>query len=502
MKRKAFLKLAGTGFGSLITPAGIISIFSVAGSGCNKDTALENMGNMGGITGISGNITEGDFLQAMPIPVTVGANATLVAQSTSTILRGTEVYNVLGYQENTILGPTFRVKKGEGISVNAINHLAEASNIHWHGLQIPAAMDGHPASLIIAGSSFNYEFIIQQRSGLNWYHPHPHLSTGKQVYKGLAGLFIVNDPEEEALNLPAGQNEIPIVIQDKRLRDRILSYNPTIMEVMSGYLGDSILVNGKSAPICEIKSQTYRLRILNGSNARIYNLAFSNSQSFTIIGNDGGLLKVPYSLNSILIAPGERIDLIVDFALSNSGDEIFLLSKTFNGGGNIQGKQQYKFLKFKITHKVNLPYSVPTTLSSISTLTVSQAIRSRYFDISNGGMNMQGGLHRINNKVYDENRIDETVSANTIEIWQFDNSNGQEPHPMHIHGVKFQVLSRSGGRNALIASEAGWKDTVLLLPGEIVKVIIPFESNIGKYVFHCHNLEHEGAGMMLQYQVV
>ncbi len=495
MKRKEFLKLTGTGAGTLLIPGGIISFIS---SGCNKTGGL---GNMGGMSGNGVTVTDGEFLQALPIPASVGASTTLAPQVTSGALKGNQSYNVLGYQTNSILGPTFRVNKGSNVSVNINNLLSEASNIHWHGLHIPAAMDGHPANIINAGASFNYNFIIQQRAGLNWYHPHPHMATGKQVYKGLAGLFIINDPEEAALNLPAGEYEIPLVIQDKRLADTNLTYNPTVMEVMSGYLGESILVNGKVAPFHEIKSQTYRLRILNGSNARIYNLAFSNNQSFTIIGNDGGLLKAPVSANSILICPGERLDVLVDFSSFNTGDEVFLISKLFGGAGNAQGSQQFKILKFKIIQKINAPFIIPSILSSITPLTAAQASRTRNFDISNPGMNMQSGTHRINNKLFDENRIDETVSASAVEIWQFDNSQGDEPHPMHIHGIDFQILQRTGGRNILIASESGWKDTVLVMPGEIVKVIVPFGSNSGRFVFHCHNLEHEGDGMMLQYQL-
>ncbi len=492
MKRKEFLKLTGAGVSSVLVPAGVISFIS---TGCNKNTG------MGGMSDSGVNVAEGEFLQPLPLPTTVGTNTSLTAQATSAALKGNQSYNVLGYQANSILGPTFRVNKGSNVSVDVSNNMVEATNIHWHGLHIPAAMDGHPANVISAGALFNYSFTILQRAGLNWYHPHPHMATGKQVYKGLAGLFIVNDPDEAALNLPAGEYEIPLVIQDKRLADTNLTYNPTMMEVMSGYLGESILVNGKAAPFHAVKSQTYRLRILNGSNARIYNLAFSNNQSFTIIGNDGGLLKNPVSVNSILISSGERLDVLVDFSAFNAGDEVFLLSKLFSGGGNTQGNQQFKMLKLKIIQKVNSPFVIPSILSLIISLTAAQAVRTRNFDISNPGMNMQSGMHRINNKVYDENRIDETISANAIEIWQFDNSRGDEPHPMHIHGIDFQILQRIGGRNVLIASESGWKDTVLVMPGELVKVIVPFGSNFGKFVFHCHNLEHEGDGMMLQYQL-
>lgn len=498
MKRKYFLKLSGAGVGSLLVPAGVISIVSAGSSGCNKNMG---MGNMGGMMSNNVNVTEGDFLQLLSLPPTAGANTSLTVQATSAALKGNQSYNVFGYQANSILGPTFRVSKGENVSIDVANSLNESTNIHWHGLHIAAAMDGHPGNILTKGSLFNYNFLIQQRAALNWYHPHPQMATARQVYKGLAGLFIINDPEEAALNLPGGQYEIPLVIQDKRLTGTGLNYNPNMMEVMSGYMGESILVNGKVSPFHAIKSQTYRLRLLNGSNARIYNLAFSNNQIFTIIGNDGGLLKNPVSVSSILVAPGERLDILADFSVSNIGDEIFLINKLFSGAGNAQGIQEFKILKFKITQKVNSPYIVPSTLSAIITYTPAQAAQIRNFDISNPGMNMLGGMHRINNKVYDESRIDETVSANAVEIWQFDNSQGNEPHPMHIHGISFQVLERTGGRNALTVSESGWKDTILIMPGEKVRVIVPFQSNTGKFFFHCHNLEHEDDGMMLQYQL-
>ena len=212
------------------------------------------------------------------------------------------------------------------------------------------------------------------------------------------------------------------------------------------------------------------------------------------------LLRNPVSVNSILVGPGERLDVLVDFSKANTGDQIFLISKVFSGGGTAQGTKQFKILKFIVTQKVNAPFIIPSTLSSIVSYTASQATLTRNFDISN--MGMMGMHHTINNKSYSAARIDETVTANAIEIWKFDNSMGSEPHPMHVHGVDFQVIERTGGRNTLIASEGGWKDTVLVMPGETVKVIIPFENNKGKFVFHCHNLEHEDDGMMLQYQLI
>jgi FtsP/CotA-like multicopper oxidase with cupredoxin domain len=272
-------------------------------------------------------------------------------------------------------------------------------------------------------------------------------------------------------------------------------------EVMAGYMGESILVNGVFSPYTEVATRYYRLRILNGSNARIYNLSFSNNADIIIIGNDGGLLKNPVTVKDIMLAPGERLDVLVSFSGVSIGTDIFLLSKEFAFGGNAQGQQSFQIMKFKVTAAVADTFTVPSNLSVINTVPASSVVKTRTFEISNAmehhGYPMNDGMrmrHRINGKLYDSSRIDEMVKANTNEIWLFENNNGDEPHPMHLHGVFFQVLDRTGGRGNLIASENGWKDTVLVMPGEKVRVIVPFENNTGKFVF-------EDDGMMLQYQL-
>ncbi|MBI5856847.1 MAG: multicopper oxidase domain-containing protein [Sphingobacteriales bacterium] len=494
MRRKDFIKTAGLGTGAILAGSSLTAFLA----GCGKSNS-----NMGGMGGTPVNVIDGNFSQILPIPNVVGENATLIAQTTTANVSGTGI-SVLGYQANGILGPTIRTNKGSNAAINLQNKLAEPTNIHWHGLKIPSNMDGYPTDVVNVNSSFSYQFLVNQRAGLYWYHPHPDGLTAKQVFQGLAGLFIVNDPEELTLNLPGGAYEIPLVIQDKRLSATGITYSPSMMDIMTGYMGDSIIVNGVHAPYTEVSTRYYRLRILNGSNARIYNLTLSNNADMIIIGNDAGLLKNPATVRSVLLAPGERLDVLVNFAGLSIGDELFLENRTFSGAGTAQGKQAFKIMKFKITQVVSDIFTVPSTLSNIISLNASGAVKTRNFNISNAGMSMGmgGGMrHRINDKVFDATRIDEIVNANTVEIWVFDNSQGDEPHPMHIHAVQFQVLQRTGGRNQVIASEAGWKDTVLVMPGEIVKVIIPFEDYPGKFVFHCHNLEHEDDGMMLQYQL-
>ncbi len=496
MKRRDFIKISGLSTGAVLA-AGTITGFL---AGCKKDHHI-------GLMTKPVMVTEGDFSKLLSFPSQAGANHTLSAQATTANLKGTNI-PVLGYQPNSLLGPSFRINKGDAVNILLQNNLSEHTNIHWHGLKVPALMDGHPDQLANAGGTFRYQFTVNQRAGLSWYHPHPHEKTGRQVFQGLAGIFIINDAEEAALNLPSAQYELPLVIQDKRITTSGINYNPSMEEVMAGYMGESVLVNGIFAPYIDVATRYYRLRILNGSNARLYNLALSNNADMIIIGNDGGLLKNPVSVKNILIAPGERLDVLVNFAGSAIGTEIYLQSKEFNNGGNAQGKQAFKIMKFKVAVTSADAFTVPANLSAITAIPVSSAVKTRTFEISNAmehhGVPMNNGMqmrHRINGKLYDSNRIDETVAANTNEIWVFDNSKGDEPHPMHLHGTFFHVIQRSGGRESLIASENGWKDTVLVMPGETVKVIVPFENLSGKFVFHCHNLEHEDDGMMLQYQL-
>lgn len=496
MKRKQFLKISGLTTGSVLLGSYVTSFLTSCGKG------QMNMGGMSGMNGTPVNVTEGSFTRLLPIPSVVGANASLSPQATVSNINGTNL-NVLGYQPDSILGPTIQVNRYSTVSFNVQNRLSEPTNIHWHGLKIPSNEDGYPTDVISSNNNFTYQFLVNQRAGLYWYHPHPDGLTAKQVFQGLAGLFIVNDAEETALNLPSGINEIPIVIQDKRLSATGINYAPTTMEVMSGYMGETIIVNGVASPFTEVSTRFYRLRILNGSNARIYNLALSNNADIIIIGNDAGLMKSPATVKTLILAPGERLDVLVSFSGLTVGTELFLENRLFDGAGTAQGKQAFKIMKFKVTQTVTDNFSVQATLSGIVSLNATAAVKTRTFDISNAGMSMGGGgmKHTINNKTFDASRVDENVNKDTTEIWIFDNSQGTEPHPMHIHGIQFQVLQRTGGRGTLIASESGWKDTVLVMPGEVVKVIAPFEANTGKFVFHCHNLEHEDDGMMLQYQL-
>lgn len=449
-------------------------------------------------------IVGGSFDRLLPVPPVV--NGALVplesVQSTAAVLKASESAT-LGYG-TSILGPTIEAERGSLVTVDFHNFLQEETNIHWHGLALPEDMDGHPKDVVPPMDHYHYELPIQQRAGTYWYHPHPHGATARQVFMGLAGMFIVRDAEETALNLPSGEFEIPLIIQDKRFSGAVLDYSPSEEEIMTGYLGENIVVNGVHAPYVSVGNAWYRLRILNGSTARVYNLAFTNGLAMHIIGADGGLLRTPEQVAQIMLGPGERIDVVVDLTNRRQGEELFLVSNKFSEF-NVQGRQGFKILKLKVDKQVSTDFSLPSQLSSIESIPPSQSISTRVFDIAGmagGGAGHGMGRHAINGKIYEMDRIDETVNAGTTEIWEFNNSGGDEIHPMHIHGVQFQVLSRKGGRNTLMASEKGWKDTVLVMPGEKVQVIMTFPQYTGVFVMHCHNLEHEDDGMMINYRII
>lgn len=482
MKRNEFLK--NLGFGTIAF--------------ATSETLLSScMGNMD-MSVTPQTVTDSEFKNALKIPETINGTTALTAQSGQDTLMSASKVNVLGYR-NGLLGPTIRVQKGATVTIPFQNKMAEHTNVHWHGLVIPANMDGHPDQMIMANESFNFQFAVNQQAGTNWYHPHLHQLTGKQVTQGLAGLFIVESPEEKALNLPSGAYEVPLIIQDKRFNtDGTIKYSPTMMEVMSGYMGDSILVNGTSKPYLEVSTRFYRFRVLNGSSARIYSLALSNGADFYVIGSDSGILAQPEKVKNLILGSGERADILIDFSSVKVGEMIYLINETFSTMGTAQGTQAFKIMSFNVNKQETDTFKMPTSLIPFSKIQGSS--KTRTFALTMDMMAMSGGMHKINGKVFKADRIDETVNFGATEIWEFDNSTGDEPHTMHIHGVIFQVVSRTNGRATILPHEKAWKDTVLVAPKEKVQVIMTFGQK-GKFVFHCHNLEHEDDGMMLNFEV-
>jgi FtsP/CotA-like multicopper oxidase with cupredoxin domain len=361
----------------------------------------------------------------------------------------------------------------------------------------PELMDGHPKDPIAPGNAYTYTFPIIQRAGTYFYHSHAHMLTAEHVYKGFAGLFIIEDDAELPLGLPRGAYDVPLVIQDRRsVYQPEFTYAPTMMDMMNGYLGDVVLVNGTPDAYFEVSRTLYRFRLLNGSNARVYKIGFADSHPFYIIGTDGGLKDEAVQATSFFLSPGERVDILVDFSSYTLNQSVVLKSLPFTGGGGSQGIE-LNLLRFDVTGTQNSGGVVPATMPPISYYNPADIARTRLFllTMTMGGTNM----HRINNLTFDMNRIDYEVPKNDLEEWRVVNGTTLF-HPMHIHGVLFQVLSRNGNTN-LPPSDRGWKDTVLVNPNETVRLLVKFTDYTGIYLFHCHNLEHEDDGMMLNFRV-
>ncbi len=412
------------------------------------------------------------------IPSTVSpSNFALTAAPGTADLGGGQFSSVLAYN-NSFPGPTFRATTGDLASIQFANGLSEGTTVHWHGMLVPTAADGQPQDLVAPGANYTYQFPVMQRACLNWYHPHPHMETGKQVVLGLAGAFIINDAEEAALFLPSGTHEVPLIVRDANFNSAgNLVYNPT----SSGFLAKTPMVNGTRNPKLDVDTALYRFRVLNGASARLFKLALSNGAPFSLIGNDGGLLQTAAQVGQIEFSPGERLDLLVDFRGLAVGTKVNL--QDVNTG--------WILLEFNVTRAITDNHTIPTTLSTITPLSSPVTTRTFSFD----------GMTRINGKEYDHNRIDFQVPFGTTERWRF-TTGGNAPHPIHIHGASFQVQSRSGGRGMVLEWERGWKDTVLLKDRESVDILIRFDAYRGRYLIHCHKLEHEDQGMMANFEVV
>jgi len=408
----------------------------------------------------------------------------------------------LGYN-GPYLGPTIRVRNGEKVRFSVDNKLEQVTTVHWHGLHVPAQWDGGPRQVIEAGGNWNPEFTINQPAATLWYHPHAMGLTGEHAYKGLAGLFIIEDEVSDSLDIPSeyGINDFPLVLQDRRFYDDgRFAYAQSMMDVMHGVIGNYLLVNGSMWPNLDVPQGLVRLRVLNGSNSSIYRIAFRDNRSFFQIATDGGFQEKPVQLDHLLLSAGERSEILVDF----SGDDLestnSLLVDQLPGN-------KFEAMQFTVRSKPERTFKIPGKLASIDWLKAEDASKTRRFrmeTMSRGmGMMRRGGRLTINGRNMDLNHINERIKRGATEIWEIENSSTMMmrlPHSMHLHDVQFQILDRNGRKPAL--SEKGRKDTVLVPPGENVRIISRFDDYTGIYMYHCHLLEHEDNGMMGQFEVV
>ncbi len=441
--------------------------------------------------------------------------------------------SILQTLPDTYLGPTLRVQSGQRVRVNFQNQIPQKTIVHWHGLHVPADMDGHPQYVINQGESYQYDFTVRNRAGTYWYHPHPHGNTGPQVYAGMAGFFLVSDAEEQAAGLPSGEFDIPLVIQDRTFdqNNQLVYLSNGMMEQMNGFLGDQILVNGHPDFTLPVATRAYRLRLLNGSNSRIYKLGWADGTPLTVIGSDGGLLEKAVQRAYITLAPAERVELWVDFSDRAVGSQMVLQNQPFRapagmmGGGMMGGTStalpqdaSFPVLTARVAETSDVRASLPARLSTIERIAPEEATQTRSIALR---MQPPDGW-TLNGRTFGMTDVaaEERVRLGSTEIWEFVNEGGgmggmmggmgSQPHPIHMHGAQFQVLERQVDRSGREAWESlsagfvdeGWKDTVLVMPGERVTVIRRFSDYTGLFLYHCHNLEHEDMGMMRNFEVV
>jgi FtsP/CotA-like multicopper oxidase with cupredoxin domain len=444
----------------------------------------------------------------------------LTAQAgTSTFLPGTTT-QTWGFN-GAYLGPTLRIARGDRVLLHVHNQLSAMTTMHSHGMRLPAIDDGGPHQMIPPGATWSPSWMIDQPAATLWYHPHPDGQTADQVYLGLAGMSIIDDRDSVALTLPDtyGVNDIPVIIQDKNLNaDGSLNFAVNSSHSFDlGRLGQTILINGTYSPHLTIGDQRVRFRLLNASDARIYNVGFADGRTFDLIATDAGLVEHPVPLQRIQLAPAERAEIVATF---EPGERIMLHSfapdlglsgvpdggtggkeaneangfgeagfseSRLNGGG-----QSFDLLQISAAGTLRPSPALPTRLATIPVPDIAKAVRTRAFQLDRADA--------VNGMRMSMTRVDAVVLADSTEIWEVD---GFVPHDFHIHGVGFRVIDYAGGPPP--PQIDGWKDTVYIPPFQTVRLLVPFGNYTDPhhpYMYHCHIMQHEDAGMMGQFVVI
>jgi FtsP/CotA-like multicopper oxidase with cupredoxin domain len=399
------------------------------------------------------------------------------------------------------LGPTLRASRGDRLQMSVRNDLPETTTLHWHGMHLPPEADGGPHQMIEPGERWQPSWTVDQPAATLWYHPHLHGDTEDHVYRGVAGMFILDDPRSRALALPDdyGVDDIPVILQDPRLSDDgALEFSQGAISPI-GRLGDTTLVNGTFDPYLPVSSRRVRLRLLNASTARIYDVGFDDSRELLLIGADGGLLEVPRPARRVLLSPGERAEVVAEF---RPGERAVLRSFEPDLGADFfndrfsGGDDSFDLLEVRAARELAPAPAMPDRMSGegIASLDPSESVRTRRFELS--------GSSSINGRSMDLGRIDEVATRDTTEVWEVENSS-DIPHSFHPHDVRFRVLDYAGRPPPPEVS--GLQDTVFVPPHETMRLVTRFEDYTNPdvpYMFHCHVLEHEDRGMMGQLVVV
>ncbi|HEY5788834.1 MAG TPA: multicopper oxidase domain-containing protein [Microlunatus sp.] len=384
------------------------------------------------------------------------------------------------------LGPTLRMQQGDRVTVNVQNNLPEATTLHWHGMRLPPAADGGPHQSIPAIGRWQPSWDVVNAASTSWYHPHPHGATAQHVFKGVAGMIIIDDDDTRpALPRDYGVDDIPVILQDRSID----ADGQVRWETASnfGQLGTDMLVNGTMNAYLDVTTRRVRLRLLNGSNARLYHVGLADGRRFAMIAGDDGLLPAPVELERVTLGPGERAEIVVTCA---PGERV-IMDTTAGDEGIDEGT--YALLELRSAASLEDVPEVPTRLGGALPIIPPVGATVRHFELQ--------GHDAINGREMDLTRIDEVVPANAVEIWEVEND--VYSHNFHVHGVSFTILDRDG--EPPHAWESGRKDTVHVPEKSSVRLAVQFSSFVDPalpYMYHCHILRHEDDGMMGQFLVV
>lgn len=520
--RRRLLALAGLGAGALALPPALRSapVWAQGGAGEVVEIDLEA-------------VTERLSLRSGPLSE--------IWRYQATLLRGPS--DSLSWTQGPLPLPVLRLRRGQELRVRFRNRLPEATTVHWHGLAVPESMDGHPKDAVPAGGERLYSFPILAEAATYWFHPHPHMRTAFQVAQGLAGFLLVEDPAAEA-GLPKGEQDLPLFIQDRTLDAQ---NGNAYAQHMMGFLGDEVAVNGQTASTAlPVAAAPYRLRLLNGSITRTYKLAWDDGRPLTALSTDAGLLPQPLDRPYLMLAPGERRDVLVDFGGLPPGAGLSLRSLPWNTGASggmnrptrLPEGIAFAVARFRVqaARRVFLPALLRAgTLSrpgpagagprqgtgnraglppkpgpEAQPLAASQAAADRTFVLDHRMMQWT-----INGRSFEMEAVaqDEVLRLGAEETWDWVNASTtmmRLPHAMHVHLVRFQVIQREGDPQLAAAYgtvkegllDEGWKDTVLVMPGERVRIRLRVEGYSGLFLYHCHMLDHEDMGMMRNFRVL
>ncbi|WP_369373836.1 multicopper oxidase family protein [Promicromonospora sp. Populi] len=458
----------------------------------------------GAITGSVTPVDEVEFTKELAIPplapsrVVDGTRVfSLTAQEGVTEFRPGVETRTWGF-DGAYLGPTLRAERGEQVAVEVTNDLDEPTSVHWHGMHLPAAMDGGPHQAVEPGATWRPTWRIDQPAATLWYHPHPHGATEQHVYRGLAGLFLLDDDASRAADLPQtyGVDDIPVIVQDKVLDDDgQLELTDDGSE--PGTLGGVVMTNGTVGAYQEVTTERVRLRLVNGSTARTYQLGFAD-RDVDLVATDGGLLDAPVRLDEVRLSPGERAEVIVELApgettrLRSVEADLGSLAAPFAMGAN----DEFDVLELRAADRL-APSPEPAwgaaRDASSDELHEDDVTVTRTFELDED---------QINGQSMDMSRIDEVADVGATEVWKL-RSTVPMPHSFHVHDVQFRVLSIDG--QAPPPELAGRKDTIYLESGREYRLLMRFDDYADPdtpYMYHCHMLMHEDAGMMGQFVVV